>query len=197
MASSLVANQVSRVTLAIASIIASLVPFSLLWRLGEVSATIFVGNVMVTNLFTLINASIWHDDNMDAWWDGVGYCDLQTYLVLPMQCIYAACIFAIMRNLAQRLRLKRATELTLKERRRQTLHQALIIFPVPLIQLALTWPFITNRFVVGSVVGCFGVFGENWFKIVIYNFPPAFFSLATVPYACSYLPNFHLSLITN
>lgn len=180
----LAANQICRIIFAIVGTIFCWVPYRLLTRNGEFVAVVFIIDVVVMNLFTILNASIWADDNLDSWWDGVGYCDIQVYLLLPMQCLYAACIFTIMRNLAQRLRLRRVDNLSTPERRRRHLIEALIIFPVPIVQIALTWFLLTNRYAIGTVVGCFGLYKESWFKIVVLIFPPAVFSIATIPYAC-------------
>lgn len=182
----LAANQICRIILALVGNLLCWVPFRLLARNGEFVAVIFIGDVMVINLFTIFNASIWPNDDWNSWWDGTGYCDVQTYLLLPMQCLYAACIFAIMRNLAQRLRLRRVNNLSQPERRRQHLMEALIIFPVPIIQLALTWFLLTNRYVIGTITGCYGMFDQSWFKIFVLIFPPAMFSIGTIPYACEF-----------
>jgi hypothetical protein len=36
------------------------------------------------------------------------------------------------------------------------------------------------------------MFDQNWFKITVFNFPPALFAVATVPYACKYRPSFNI-----
>ncbi|KAK9779133.1 hypothetical protein SCAR479_04000 [Seiridium cardinale] len=179
----LAANQICRIAFAIIGITLCWVPFRLLARNGEFVAVVFIVDVVITNVFTILNAAIWPTDDLNRWWDGVGYCDLQTYTLIPMQCLYASCIFATMRNLAQRLRLTRATNLTQRERRRQILVQSLIIFPVPIIQVALMWFVLSNRYVIGTVVGCFGIFNPNWFRIICFNFPASVYSVATIPYA--------------
>jgi pheromone a factor receptor len=173
---------------AIIGIILCWVPFRLLARNGEFVAVVFIIDVVATNLFTILNASIWPNDDMTHWWDGVGYCDAQVYLILPMQCLYASCIFELTRALAQRLRLRRVNDLSQPERRRQLIIQASIIFPVPILQIILTWFLLSNRYMIGTVIGCYGMFGQNWFKIMVFNFPPALFALATIPFACKSCP---------
>jgi pheromone a factor receptor len=197
MSASLAANQICRVIFAVVSILVCIVPLCVLTRLGEFAATVFVADVILLNIFTLINASVWRNDDIDTWWDGSGYCDLQVFVLIPLECVYGACIFAIMRNLAQRLRLKRATELTLTERRRQMMYQALIIFPVPLVQLALTWFMLNNRYVVGTLVGCVGLYNYDWLTAIVLDIPLAIFPLATVPFACEYHPSSYTKLDTD
>ncbi|KAH6654253.1 pheromone A receptor-domain-containing protein [Truncatella angustata] len=179
----LAANRILRTFFAILGTILCWVPFRLLARNGEFVVVVFIIDVVIANVFTVLNASIWPDDDMAKWWDGTGLCDFQAFITFPLDTLYAACIFAIMRNLAQRLRLKRANNLTPPERRRRMLVQSLIIFPVPIVQLALMWFVTSNRYAIAPVIGCLGAFDTSWFKVAVLGIPPATFAVATIPYA--------------
>ncbi|KAI0128734.1 pheromone A receptor-domain-containing protein [Xylariales sp. AK1849] len=180
---SLEANRVCRVLFAIIGTIFCWVPFRLLSRNGEFAASVLIVDVVVMNLFTIFNSIIWHNDDWDIWWDGTGLCDIQVYLSAPMQTIYAACIFVVIRNLAQRVRLMRVNNLTRREKNRRDFIQALIIFPIPIIELAFTWFVLAQRYIIGTLVGCSATLDDSWPKILVYILPPALFAIGTVPYA--------------
>ncbi|KAI1842793.1 hypothetical protein JX266_010969 [Neoarthrinium moseri] len=177
------ANQICRVSLAIIGTALLWVPFRLLVQNREFVATVLVVDVAIINLFTIINASLWPNDHWDDWWDGQGLCDLEVYVTVPLHTLYAACIFAIMRNLAHRLRLRRMGELTKREKRRETVLQAVILFTVPAIQLVCMWFVQTQRYLIGGVLGCFASYDDDVLKIIVFNAPPALFAVFTVPFA--------------
>ncbi|KAK8019276.1 pheromone A receptor-domain-containing protein [Apiospora arundinis] len=180
---SLQANLVCRVLFAILGSLLCWVPFRLLVRNGEFAAVVFIVSVVVTNLFTVVNSLLWRNDYWDLWYDGHGWCDLQVWLVAPLQTIYATSIFAIMRHLAEQVGLMRVATLSPREKRRRNLIQALIIFPVPLIQLTFTWFDLAQRYIIGTLIGCSATYDNSWPKIFVYSVPPMLFALGSMPYA--------------
>ncbi|KAK7949728.1 pheromone A receptor-domain-containing protein [Apiospora saccharicola] len=177
------ANLVCRVLFAIIGTLLCWVPFRLLWRNGEFAAIVFIVGVVINNVFTVINSLLWRNDYWGSWWDGQGWCDLQVWLAAPLGTIYAAAIFAIMRHLAQQVGMMRVTTLSPQEKRRRNLIQAIIIFPVPLVQLAFTWFDLGQRYIIGTLVGCSATYDNSWPKILVYIIPPVIFALGSVPYA--------------
>ncbi|KAK8139183.1 hypothetical protein PG984_002563 [Apiospora sp. TS-2023a] len=147
------------------------------------TAAIFIVGVVISNVFTVINSLLWRNDYWGSWWDGQGWCDLQVWLAAPLDTIYAAAIFAIMRHLAQQVGMMRVTTLSPQEKRRRNLIQALIIFPIPLVQLAFTWFDLGQRYIIGTLVGCSATYDNSWPKIFVYIIPPVIFALGSVPYA--------------
>ncbi|KAI0190281.1 pheromone A receptor-domain-containing protein [Xylaria flabelliformis] len=186
----LLANLVSRVILAFASILVSWVPFRLLIRNGEFAAVVFIVDVATMNLITIVNSVIWHDDDWSTWWDGAGLCDIEVYLIAPLQTIYAASIFTIMYHLAQQVKVTGAAR-GRSERTRRNLIQAAIIFPVPLVQLIFTWFDLAQRYIIGTLIGCSAVYDASWPKILVYDAPPAVFALLAVPYAVLLWRRYH------
>ncbi|KAI0857412.1 pheromone A receptor-domain-containing protein [Xylaria cubensis] len=186
----LLANLVSRVILAFASILVSWVPFRLLVRNGEFAAVVFIVDVATINLITIVNSVIWHDDDWSTWWDGAGLCDIEVYLIAPLQTIYAASIFTIMYHLAQQVKVTGAAR-GRSERTRRNLIQAAIIFPVPLVQLIFTWFDLAQRYIIGTLIGCSAVYDASWPKILVYDAPPAVFALLAVPYAVLLWRRYH------
>lgn len=180
---SLTANLVCRVFLAIVANLVCLVPLRLLYRNGEFAAVVFILNIEIKNLETVANALIWRDDNIMSWWAGYGWCDVDTYIHNISIGLFVTCLLAIIRNLAQQVGMMRANALTVKEKRRRNWIQALIIFPFPLLQLALTWPLTAQRYVVGTLMGCSWIPHPSWPFLVFFVLPPPVFALITAGYA--------------
>ncbi|KAI0444942.1 pheromone A receptor-domain-containing protein [Xylaria telfairii] len=186
----LIANLVSRVILAFAGMVVSWVPLRLLVRNGEFAAVVFIIDVAIMNLITIVNSVIWHDDDWSTWWDGAGLCDVEVYLSAPLQTVYAASIFTIMYHLAQQVKVTGAAR-DRNERTRRILMQAAIIFPVPFVQLVFTWFDLAQRYIIGTLIGCSAVYDASWPKILVYDAPPAVFALLAVPYAIVLWRRYH------
>ncbi|KAG8416600.1 hypothetical protein J3458_007175 [Metarhizium acridum] len=179
----LTANLVCRVFLAVLANLVCLVPLRLLYRNGELAAVVFILNIQIKNLETIINALIWRNDDIMSWWAGYGWCDFDAYIHNISIGLFVTCLLAIMRNLAQQVGLMRANALTTRERRRRNLIQALIIFPFPILQLALTWPLTAQRYLVGTLMGCNWIPHPSWPFLVFFVLPPPIFALVTTGYA--------------
>ncbi|KAL7626636.1 hypothetical protein AAE478_003409 [Parahypoxylon ruwenzoriense] len=179
----LLTNLILRVLFAIVGTILCWVPLRLLHRNGDFAAVVLIADVALMNIFTVINALTWRTDAWNNWWDGAGLCDLEVYLLAPLQTIYAACIFAIVRNLAQQVRPTRAAQMSSSERKRKTWVQAAIIFPVPLFQLLFTWFDLAQRYMIGTLIGCLAVYDNSWPHIVVFDVPSPVFVVASVPFA--------------
>ncbi|KAG6115499.1 hypothetical protein E4U14_000835 [Claviceps sp. LM454 group G7] len=180
---SLTANLVCRVLFSIIANLLCLVPLRLLYRNGEFAAVVFILNVQVKNLDTTVNSLIWRNDDIRSWWPGFGWCDVNVYIQNISIGLFVTCLLAIVRNLAGQVGLMRANALTVQERRRRNLCQALIIFPFPIVQLAMTWPLTSQRYLVGTLIGCHWNPDLSWPFLVFFVLPPPIFALITAGYA--------------
>ncbi|ROT38797.1 hypothetical protein SODALDRAFT_277871 [Sodiomyces alkalinus F11] len=177
------ANLVCRVVLGIIANIICLVPLRLLYRIGEFSAVVFVANMIGLNCLTVINALIWRDDNMTEWWPGYGWCDIHPFLYRPMMTLFTTSVLAISRNLSVQVSMLRAHPLTVREKRRKNLVQALIMFPVPLIQIAWIYPITAQRYTIATLVGCDWRVHRSWPRLVFITLPTPILSLMSGYYA--------------
>jgi pheromone a factor receptor len=168
-------NLVFRVLFGIGAILAIAVPAKLLWRHGEFAAAAFCIITMILNLFYVINALIWPDNNVQNWYAGYGWCDFQTYVVFALTTAYNICLFEVMRSLANKVGLLRVTSLTSSERRRKSLISALIIFPIPLLQVIFTYFVILRRYNVSTLIGCTAIYDPDWLFFLFFILPPPLF----------------------
>ncbi|KAJ2973941.1 hypothetical protein NQ176_g6316 [Zarea fungicola] len=180
---SLTANLFFRVFLGIIANLVCLVPLRHLYRNGEFAAVVFILVVEVKNTFTVIMALVWRNDNMETWWPGYGLCDIQQFVYNGSAGMFAACLLAIMRNIAQQVSILRANPLTVSEKRRRNLVQALIIFPLPIVQIAFTWPLAERRYSVGTLMGCSWMPASTWPYLLFYVIADLVLSVVATIYA--------------
>lgn len=179
----LTANLIIRVVLGVIANLVCLVPLRLLYRNGEFAAVVFILVVEVKNIFTIVMALLWRTDDMTSWWPGYGLCDLQQFVYNGCAGIYVTCLLAIMRNLAHQVGILRANPLTVREKRRRNLIQALIIFPLPIVQLALTYPLASQRYAVGTLMGCTWSPASTWPYLLFYVIAELVISVVAAIYA--------------
>lgn len=221
----LLANLVARVTLAVLGTLLCWAPLRVLARNGEFAAAVLVATVCGLNAITVVNSLLWRSDDWARWPSGRGLCDLEVYLLVPLDTTYAAAVFAVVRRLAAQMRLTAAgmplaanSRASLaagggggggagggmglgggrawRERIRAVLAQAAVIFAVPLVQVLFTYFDLAQRFVVGTLVGCSAVYDNSLPKILVFDVPPAAFAIASVPYACKSYIHIHICIST-
>ncbi|KAJ6780705.1 hypothetical protein PWT90_02313 [Aphanocladium album] len=179
----LTGNLIARVILGIIANLVCLVPLRLLYRNGEFAAVVFIIVVEIKNIFTILMALIWRTDDMESWWPGYGLCDIQQFVYNGCAGIYVTCLLAIMRNLAHQVGILRANPLTVREKRRRNFIQALIIFPLPIVQLAFTWPLAAQRYMVGTLMGCSWVPSSTWPYLLFFVIAELVMSVVAAIYA--------------
>ena len=187
---SLLVNVIIRVIFSFIAVGACWVPMRLLWKNRELAGTTLAIVVIILNLRDAINPLIWHNDDIEHWFRGYGWCDLQIYTVMPLQTLYAASVFCIMNNLASQVALNRVTGLTSSEKRRKFIFQSLILFPVPLLQVILTYFVQIKRYDISAVIGCsaLGVYYPNWMFLVFFLLPAPIFAFLAAVFAGKYNP---------
>ncbi|KAL3964620.1 hypothetical protein ACCO45_001624 [Purpureocillium lilacinum] len=180
---SLTVNLGFRVALGIIADLVCIVPLWMLIRNGEFAASLFVFNVVLYNIDTVINSLIWRNNDTVSWWPGIGFCDFDNYFRNGSKALFLTCLLAIMRNLAVQVGELRAHPLSVKERRRRNLVQALIIFPWPLSLIAWTYPLSAHRYVIGTLSGCDWSVWPAWPFLIFFVIPPIIVGGLTLVYS--------------
>ncbi|KAI9901888.1 hypothetical protein N3K66_003705 [Trichothecium roseum] len=180
---SLTANLALRVALALLTTLLTLVPLRQLWRHGELPAALFVLNAQLKNLAAAGMALAWPTDDVLRWPSGRGLCDAHPFLNNFSTGLYLTCLLAVVRNLAHQVGLLRANPLTAGERRKRNVVQALIVFPLPVAQVACTWSLTAQRYAVGTLIGCTWVGYGAWPYVVFFIVAPLVVALLTAGYA--------------
>lgn len=181
-------NIVFRSILHFAAVVACLVPMQLFCRNGELAGATLVISGALMNLYHFTNTLTWHNDDIANWPRGYGWCDIQLATTVPLETLVAASTCAILRNVAIQISSLRATTLTGSEKRRKNLAHALIMFPVPLLQVILYFFVISMRYNISGIIGCQAMFQTNWVFVTFFLLPCPIFSLCAGYYAGKPLP---------
>lgn len=176
-------NIICRSILHFAAVVACLVPMQLFCRSGELAGATLVISGALMNLYHFTNTLTWHNDDIANWPRGYGWCDIQLASAVPLETLVAASTCAILRNVAVQISSLRATTLTGSEKRRKNLAHALIIFPVPSLQVILYFFVIKMRYNISGIIGCQAVFQTNWVFVLFFLLPCPILSLCAGYYA--------------
>lgn len=168
-------NLFFRVFLGIVSLFITWIPGRLLYRNGEFAGMMLCALAMTLNFFTIINALIWRNDDVETWYAGYGWCDLQAYILFPLHTAFNNSLLEVMRGLAAKCAIDRVTSLTSGEKQRQRIISALVIFAIPIIQLILTYPLAVGRYNVSTLVGCGVYYMPNWLFLIFFVIPTPMF----------------------
>lgn len=179
----MLANIILRFILNLAAALACWVPMRLFHKNGELAGTAMVVAMALLNFYYALNAVIWHNDDIGSWPKGYGWCDIQLVSWIPLESLNSAAICALMQNIANQVSLVRASELTNEERRRKQISQALVIFPIPLLQAILYYFVIPMRYNISGIIGCQAVFEANWVFLVFFILPCPMFAVAAAYFA--------------
>ncbi|KAK4457955.1 pheromone A receptor-domain-containing protein [Cladorrhinum samala] len=168
-------NLFFRVFLGVVSLFITWIPGRLLYRNGEFGGMMLCALTMTLNFFTIINALIWRNDDVESWYAGYGWCDLQAYILFALHTSFNIALFEVMRGLAAKCAIDRVTSLTSGEKQRQQITSAVVIFAIPIIQVILTYPLAVGRFNVSTLVGCSVYYMPNWLFLIFFVIPTPIF----------------------
>ncbi|KAF3770034.1 hypothetical protein M406DRAFT_26403, partial [Cryphonectria parasitica EP155] len=179
----MLANIILRTIINLTAAIACWVPFRLFQKNGELAGMVMVVAVGILNFYYALNAVIWHNDDIASWPKGYGWCDIQLASFLPLETLNAAAICAVMQNISNQVSLMRASELTRRDKARKNMMQALIIIPVPVLQVVLYYFNIAKRYSISGIVGCQAVFTSTSVFLTVFVLPPPIFAVAAAYFA--------------
>ena len=170
------ANAVALPLFAILALLINFVPFRLLYRVKNVAGCTLIITVAISNLISVVNSLLWPNDNFDTWYNGVGLCDIEVQIKVPLYTLIATSLCSITRSLARALDTDNATLHESKGmKRRRLIFDALFCFGMPFLQLVLHYIPSDARFGIYPVYGCLTFFDASWPTIVImYMWPPIF-----------------------
>ena len=81
------ANEANRIAMIIALIISvflTYLPLRSFWRVKNIAAINICIILLILEVWQIINAFIWPNDDVSTWWNGVGICDIQGPLRYPI-----------------------------------------------------------------------------------------------------------------
>jgi pheromone a factor receptor len=165
-------------------IAANYVPLCLLLRVRKIAACTLVIVLAVENTFTLVNAIIWPNNNTAEWWSGIGLCDVQVALKIPLNTLLASSSAYLSWDLARALDTDNPRLLeTRRSRRRRLAIEVVFCFGIPVLQAALHYVIQAGRFAVVTIYGCSDYVDDSWPTPIIGSMWPPIFALINCYFA--------------
>lgn len=174
---------IMRCILHFAAVVACVVPMHLFCRSGELAGATLVASGAIKNLYHFCNTITWYNADIANWPRAYGWCDIQSATAVPLETLVAASTCAILRNVSNSIVSLRAAALRKSEKRRKNIIHALLIFPVPLLQVILYFFVIRKRYNISGTIGCQAVFQTNWVFLVFFILPCPIFAFCAGFYA--------------
>ena len=137
-------------------------------------ATTLICWSLLLNLFNIINALTWPNDDTASWWDGTGLCDIEVKVMVAGYVAVPGALLCILRGLAIVLDTSRAMLVPSKTQRwRNRAMELLFCVVVPVIAMITHIVWQKSRYLLYSVSGCVNNFDESWVSFVLaYMWPP-------------------------
>lgn len=144
-------------------------------------ASSLVAYVMYSDLINVLNALIWPTDDVDSWWDGAIFCDLQVKLSLATQVGMPGALLCIFRSLALVMEVNKATLIPSRaERLRNKAVDVFFCIGLPAIAMFMHFVVQGTRYYIFAIAGCNPSMDESWPSYVFLGWPPIICIVAAV-----------------
>lgn len=180
------------------SIAVSISPLILHAKNRNLPATALICWCTVLNMFNIINALIWPNDNINAWWDGKGLCDVELKIMVASYVAIPGCLVGMFRGLAMVMDTSRATwspSKTLRWRNRAIDLLLCVIGPIIAMITHIVWQ--KSRFLLYSISGCVNNFDESWASFMLAFIWPPILCLLAGYYCCKLRRQHSVEMVTN
>lgn len=170
--------------LSIIVIILDLPPFSWHLKNRNLGAASLIFWIILTNIFTTVNALIWPNADIKTWWHGEILCDIEVKLGMGSHLGICGSLVCIMRSLAQVLNTSNAAlSPTRGQRRKQLIIDIMLCFGFPAFEMAIHYVIQPSRYYIFPIGGCTVSFDNSWPSIVIYHIWAPILCFVVVYYA--------------
>ncbi|RAO70778.1 uncharacterized protein BHQ10_006790 [Talaromyces amestolkiae] len=135
-------------------------------------AAFLVVYVMYGDLVNIPNALIWPTDDVNSWWDGAVYCDIQVKLSLATEVGMPGALLCIFRSLALVMDVNKSALIpTRGERLRNKAIDVFFCIGLPVLAMAVHFIVQGTRYYIFAVAGCNPTMDESWPSYVFLAWP--------------------------
>ena len=142
----------------------------LVWHISQrnVAASSLVLWIILTNFPLGINAIIWGHDNVDDWWNGVVWCDINVRIQVGAQVSLGAAVAMILRRLAQVMDTRNITVAPSRgSKMRRHLVELAWCWGYPLVLILFYIPIQSVRYHIWGIEGCNSAYDPDWKSLVL------------------------------
>lgn len=147
-------------------------------------AAILIFWVVLLNVFSFVNAIIWRNDDIDSWFSGHIYCDVESRLLLGSYSGAPGALICVMRSLAMIFDTNNATLVPSEGQRKKDLIFMLVFcWAFPIYIMAVYYIVQPARYLLFGIVGCVPLADESWLSDILILIWPLVLTLISVYYA--------------
>jgi pheromone a factor receptor len=171
-------------TLAAIAVTLCIPPF--IWHLSNrnVGAVSLMLWLIILNFMNFINALIWPNDNIFAYWNGEVFCDIEIRLMLGGTVAVPSAVLCIVRDLARALDTNRNTlSFSESQKKRKLIIDLLLCFGMPLYFIGIYYIVQPGRYYIYAIQGCWYPIDESWVSIVLIVMWPLILTLIAAYFA--------------
>lgn len=142
----------------------------LIWHISQrnVAASSLVAWMILANFPLGINAIIWGHDNIDDWWDGAVWCDINVRIQVGAQVGLGAAIAMILRRLGQVMDTRNITVSPSRgSKMRRNLIELACCWGYPLVLILFYLPIQSVRYHIWGIEGCNSAYDATWKSLVL------------------------------
>jgi len=151
---------------------------------------ILIGWIALINLLFAIDSIIWASDDVQTWWPGYGYCDINARLKDMFAIGVPGAAVGICRFLADATNPDPAQKDLHCHRTRRNMIDLFLGIGFPIIVIALKFIGEYSRYHIEGVNGCTGTIQLSWPSLILYPIWCPILCLVAAGYACTPLiPN--------
>lgn len=153
---------------------------------------VLISFMSLMNLQNVINALIWHDNDFETWFSGVGLCDVEVKLTVASATALPAATLCILKKLANVMDTRNViVSPTQAQQRRALMLEAGLCIGIPVLSIISHFICQPVRYAILEVAGCTPAGSETWPTIFLLLLPPILLTTAAVYYAGKIHPRPH------
>lgn len=142
----------------------------MIWHFAQ--RNIAAGSLMfwliLMNFFTAVNPLIWPRDNIDEWWDGQGFCDIQVRVQVGVLIAFTSCAGVIARRLANVMDTGNITVAPSRNARiMERVIEIVCCWVLPAILMLAYYVVQRVRYFIFGISGCVASYDPSWPSIVV------------------------------
>ncbi|KAB8221778.1 pheromone A receptor-domain-containing protein [Aspergillus novoparasiticus] len=155
-------------SLSILCMLLTIPPLILHWKNRNFPVVSLICWLLCLNLFNIINAFIWPNDDMDNWWNGAGLCDVEVKVMIASYVAVPGNLLCIFRTLARMIDTRRAMLVPSKQQRWWNIGiDMLFCVIVPAVAMATHIVYQASRYILVGISGCVNSFDESWVSLIL------------------------------
>jgi pheromone a factor receptor len=151
------------------------------FRQGNIAAgSLFLWIIMV-NFFNSINPLIWPRDNIDEWWNGAIWCDINARIQIGATVGTTASAAMIVRKLAKVMDTRNITVTSSRDSKmKEKILDIVWCWLYPIVLISVYYIVQPIRYFIFGIMGCWSAYDSSWPSILLgYMWAPITILVAT------------------